>query len=74
MHVSIDVDGETMANYLGAINTSMGSCSEDIKARMKRAQDEISESAHMASLVKTCILGMVPGKRRRGQGHPWKKT
>ena len=38
-------------------------------------------------LVKTCVLGMMPGKRRRGasgcntsitsksgQGHPWKKT
>ena len=39
------------------------------------------------NLVKTCVLGMMPGKRRRaapgcntsitsrsGQGHPWKKT
>ena len=39
--VSIDVDGETIANvnsfkYLGAIKTSMGSCSEDIKARIGR--------------------------------------
>ena len=56
----LEVDGETMAKvnafkYIGAIKTSMGSCSEDIKARIGRAKkatmklDEIGESAHMAS-------------------------
>ena len=40
-NVSIDVDGETIAKvnsfkYLGAIKTSTGSCSEDIKARIGR--------------------------------------
>ena len=38
-NVSIDVDGETIAkvnsfNYLGAIKTNKGSCSEDIKVRI----------------------------------------
>ena len=42
-NVSIDVDGETIARvnslkYLGAIKTSTGSCSEDIKARIGRAK------------------------------------
>ena len=37
-NVSIDVDGETIDKvnsfkYLGAIKTSTGSCSEDVKAR-----------------------------------------
>ena len=40
-NVSIDVDGETIDKvnsfkYLGAIKTSMGRCSEDIKARIGR--------------------------------------
>ena len=38
-NVSIDVDGEAIARanafkYIGAIKTSMGSCSEDINARI----------------------------------------
>ncbi len=42
-NVSIDVDGETIAKvnsfkYIGAIKTSTGSCSEDIKARIGRAK------------------------------------
>ena len=41
-NVSIDVDGETIAKvnsfkYLAAIKTNTGSCSEDIKARIGRA-------------------------------------
>ena len=47
-NVSIDVDGETIDKvnsfkYLGAINTSTGSCSEDIKARMGRANKATME-------------------------------
>ena len=43
-NVSIDVDGETIDKiksfkYLGAIKTSMGSCSENIKARIGRAKE-----------------------------------
>ena len=39
--MQIDVDGETIAKvnslkYLGAIKTSTGSCSEDIKERLGR--------------------------------------
>ena len=46
--VSIDVDGEAIANvnslkYLGAIKTSTGSCSEDIKARIGRAKKATME-------------------------------
>ena len=46
--VSIDVDGETIDKvnsftYLGAINTSTGSCSEDIKARIGRAKKATME-------------------------------
>ena len=42
-NVSIDFDGETIDEvnsfkYLGAIKTSMGSCSENIKARIGRAK------------------------------------
>ncbi len=42
-NVSIDVDEETIGNvnsvkYLGAIKTSMGSCSEYIKASIRRAK------------------------------------
>ena len=69
-NVSIGVGGETIAKvnyftYIGAIKTSTGSSSEDIKARIGRAkkatmeldtiekdrgiQYEIGESAHMAS-------------------------
>ena len=44
----LEVDGETMAKvnafkYLGAIKTSMGSCSEDIKARIGRAKKATME-------------------------------
>ena len=47
-NVSIDVDGETIAkvnsfNYLGAIKTSTGSCSEDIKERIGRAKKATME-------------------------------
>ena len=47
-NVSIDVDGETIDKvnsfkYLGAIKTSMGSCSEDIKARLGRAKKATME-------------------------------
>ena len=47
-NVSIDVDGETIAKvnsfkYLGAIKTSTGSCSEDIKARIGRAKKATME-------------------------------
>ena len=47
-NVSIDVDGETIdkANsfkYLGAIKTSTGSCSEDVKARIGRAKKATME-------------------------------
>ena len=46
--VSIDVDGETIDKvnsftYLGAINTSTGSCSEDIKAIIGRAKKATME-------------------------------
>ena len=47
-NVSIDVDGETIAKvnsftYIGAIKTSTGSCSEDIKARIGRANKATME-------------------------------
>ena len=47
-NVSIDVDGETIDKvnsfkYLGAINTSMGSCSEDSKPRIGRAKKATME-------------------------------
>ena len=47
-NVSIDVDGETIDKvnsfkYLGAIKTSMDSCSEDIKARIGRAKKATME-------------------------------
>ena len=47
-NVSIDVDGETIDKvnsfkYIGAINTSTGSCSEDIKARIGRAKKATME-------------------------------
>ena len=47
-NVSIDVDVETIAKvnsfkYLGAIKTSTGSCSEDIKARIGRAKKATME-------------------------------
>ena len=47
-NVYIDVDGETIATvnsfkYLGAIKTSTGSCSEDIKARIGRAKKATKE-------------------------------
>ena len=47
-NVSIDVDGKTIANvnsfkYFGAIKTSTGSCSEDIKARIGRAKKATME-------------------------------
>ncbi len=47
-NVSIDIDGETIAKvnsfkYLGAIKTSTGSCSEDIKARIGRAKKATME-------------------------------
>ena len=47
-NVSIDVDGETIDKvnsfkYLGAIKTSMGSCSEDVKARIGRAKKATME-------------------------------
>ena len=47
-NVSIDVDGEIIAKvnsfkYLGAIKTSTGRCSEDIKARMGRAKKATME-------------------------------
>ena len=46
--MSIDVDGETIDkvnsfNYLGAIKTSTGSCSEDVKARIGRAKKATME-------------------------------
>ena len=47
-NVSIDVDGETIDKvnsfkYLGAIKTSTGSCSEDVKARIGRAKKATME-------------------------------
>ena len=47
-NVSIDVVGETIDKvnsfkYLGAINTSTGSCSEDVKARIGRAKKATME-------------------------------
>ena len=47
-NVSVDVDGETIARvnsfkYLGAIKTSTGSCSEDIKTRIGRAKKATME-------------------------------
>ena len=47
-NVSIDVDGETIVKvnsfkYLGALKTSMGSCSEDIKTRMRRTKKATME-------------------------------
>ena len=47
-NVSIDVNGETIDKvnafkYLGAIKTSMGSCSEDVKARIGRAKKATME-------------------------------
>ena len=60
-NVSFDVDGETIDKvnsfkYLGAIKTSTGSCSEDVKARIGRAKKAtmeldtiLNDSAHMAS-------------------------
>ena len=47
-NVSIDVDGETIDKvnsfkYLGAIKTSTGSCSEDIKARIGRTKKATME-------------------------------
>ena len=47
-NVSIDVDGETIDKvnsfkYFGAIKTSTGSCSEDVKARIGRAKKAIME-------------------------------
>ena len=47
-NVSIDVDGETIAKvnsfkYLGAIKTCTGSFSEDIKARIGRANKATME-------------------------------
>ena len=42
-NVSIDVDGETIPKvnsfkYIGATNTSTGSCSEDVNARIGRSK------------------------------------
>ena len=47
-NVYIDVDGDTIAKvnsfrYLGAIKTSTGSCSEDVKARIGRAKKATME-------------------------------
>ena len=46
--MSIDVDGETIAKvnafkYIGAIKTSTGSCSEDIKATIGRTKKDTME-------------------------------
>ena len=46
--MSIDVDGDTIEKmnsfkYLGAIKTSTGSCSEDVKARIGRAKKATME-------------------------------
>ncbi len=43
-NVSIDIDGETIAKvnsfkYLGAIKTSTGSCSEDIKSKNRKGRE-----------------------------------
>ena len=47
-NVTIDVDGETIARvnglkYIGAIKTSTGSCPEDIKARIGKANKATME-------------------------------